>query len=100
MLYVVLDKAKLTLALGTTIFVTVTGFAIAWLNRDKDAVRKSIEEKVPRTEFNTTIDSVVKRIDDHREDDRQKYEALSKLVSETNSTTKEILLTMTNNKKR
>lgn len=99
-LYVVLDRAKLTLTLGITIFVTASGFAIAFLNREKDAVKKSIEEKVPRKEFESTIESVVKRIDDHREDDRQKYEALSKIVTETNTTTKEILFAMNNNKKR
>lgn len=97
-LYTVLDKAKLTLTLGVTILITVSGFAIAFLNREKDAVKKSIEEKVPRKEFESTIESVLKRIDDHRDDDKEKYESLSKLISETNKTTKEILFAM--NKKR
>lgn len=98
-LYIELDKAKLTLVIGITGLVTISGFVIAFLNREKDAVKKSIEDKVPRTEFKSTIESVVKRIDDHREDDRQKYEALNEIVKETNQTTKEILFAM-NNKKR
>lgn len=99
MLYLILDKEKLTLTLGVTIFISVFGLILAWINRDKADVKKQIEDKVPKKEFETAVNALVKRIDDHREDDKQKYEALTDMVKENNAMTKDILLAINQKKK-
>jgi low affinity Fe/Cu permease len=88
-LYKILDREKLTLTLGTTISLSVFGLVLAWINRDKDAVKKSIDEKVPRKEFEAAMDAVEKRHDD-----------FMKTLCETNAMTREIINILNNNKKR
>jgi hypothetical protein len=75
--------------------VALSTFAIAGIitygYRYNDKMRKDIDSKASKDELNTLKETVIKRIDDHREDDKQKYDTLNGVVNETNGFVKEIL---------
>lgn len=91
-------EAKIAFWLGLVTFVAAA--LITYGNKYNDKIKKEVDLKASKDEMNAAIEAITKRIDDHREDDKQKYDTLTNMVRETNSSVKQILIEMTKKNKK